>query len=49
MFVCNDQSYGYVMVPLEKDDDLSYDLLQLTNLKLEIMGKLFLNFGQVQD
>lgn len=27
------------MVPLEKYDVLSYDLLQLVNLKVEIMGK----------
>ncbi|XP_046681820.1 glycosyltransferase 25 family member [Homalodisca vitripennis] len=37
LFVCNDQVYGYVMVPLEKDDSLDYDKLQLTNLKVEIM------------
>lgn len=37
MFVCNDEVYGYVMVPLEKDDGLNYDLLQLRNLKLEIL------------
>ncbi|KAG8296485.1 hypothetical protein J6590_056044 [Homalodisca vitripennis] len=39
LFVCNDQVYGYVMVPLEKDDSLDYDKLQLTNLKVEIMGE----------
>lgn len=39
LFVCNDIVYGYVMVPLEKDDTLSYDKLQLTNLKLEVLGK----------
>lgn len=37
MFVCNDETYGYVMVPMEKDDRLSYDLLQLKNLKLEVL------------
>ncbi|XP_075229791.1 glycosyltransferase 25 family member [Lycorma delicatula] len=37
LYTCNDQIYGYVMVPLEKDDALSYDKLQLTNLRLEIM------------
>lgn len=38
MFVCNDETYGYVMVPMEKDDLLIYDLLQLKNLKLEVLG-----------
>nr|XP_024217131.1 glycosyltransferase 25 family member [Halyomorpha halys] len=37
MFVCNDETYGYVMVPMEKDDRLNYDLLQLKNLKLEVL------------
>ncbi|XP_054290734.1 glycosyltransferase 25 family member-like [Macrosteles quadrilineatus] len=37
LYVCNDLIYGYVMVPLERDDTLNYDKLQLTNLKLEIM------------
>ncbi|XP_039286759.1 glycosyltransferase 25 family member isoform X2 [Nilaparvata lugens] len=37
LFICNDHIYGYVMVPLDKDDSLSYDKLQLTNLRLEIM------------
>lgn len=39
MFVCNDDFYGFIMVPLEKDDQLKYDLLQLRNLKLEALGK----------
>ncbi|KAL1117321.1 hypothetical protein AAG570_004647, partial [Ranatra chinensis] len=38
MYVCNEEIYGYIMVPLEKDDQLSYDLLQLRNLKLEILA-----------
>ncbi|KAF6202044.1 hypothetical protein GE061_004441 [Apolygus lucorum] len=37
MTVCNDEIYGYVMVPLEKDDPIHYDLIQLRNLKLEIL------------
>lgn len=37
MHVCNDEFYGYVMVPLEVDDGISYDLLQLKNLKLEVL------------
>ena len=38
MFVCNDESYGYIMIPMEKDDHISYDLLQLRNMKLEALG-----------
>ncbi|BES98199.1 glycosyltransferase 25 family [Nesidiocoris tenuis] len=37
MTVCNDVIYGYVMVPLERGDLLYYDLLQLKNLKLEVL------------
>lgn len=44
MTVCNDEIYGYVMVPLEKDDQLSYDFLQLRNLKLEVLGKYITMF-----
>jgi hypothetical protein len=40
MFVCNDEIYGYIMVPMEKDDPLSYDVIQLRNLKLEVLGNL---------
>ncbi|KAG8225161.1 hypothetical protein J437_LFUL002861, partial [Ladona fulva] len=35
--VCNDEIYGFIMIPLEEQHDLSQDLDQLTNLKLEIM------------
>ncbi|XP_063986859.1 glycosyltransferase 25 family member [Diachasmimorpha longicaudata] len=38
LYVCNDEIYGYVMVPLESGDSLEADLEQLTNLKLEILG-----------
>uniref|UniRef100_A0A8D8Q9H1 Glycosyltransferase 25 family member n=1 Tax=Cacopsylla melanoneura TaxID=428564 RepID=A0A8D8Q9H1_9HEMI len=34
LYVCNDQSYGYVTVPLEKDTGLEYDMEQLLNIKL---------------
>ncbi|KAI5734308.1 hypothetical protein M8J77_004941 [Diaphorina citri] len=35
LHVCNDQPYGYVTVPLEKDTGLEYDMEQLTNIKLQ--------------
>ncbi|KAL1456416.1 hypothetical protein WDU94_001147, partial [Cyamophila willieti] len=34
LHVCNDNSYGYVTVPLEKDTGLEYDMEQLLNIKL---------------
>lgn len=37
MEVCNDEKYGFLMVPLDNEDDMSHDLLQLTNLKLEVL------------
>lgn len=38
LHVCNDQFYGYVMVPMESHDSLASDVQQLTNLKLEILS-----------
>ncbi|XP_071446637.1 glycosyltransferase 25 family member [Hetaerina americana] len=35
--VCNDEVYGYIMVPLEEQNDIEHDYDQLTNLKMEIM------------
>lgn len=37
--LCNDNFYGYVMVPLEETDTLENDYLQLTNIKLEALGR----------
>ncbi|KAJ3662789.1 hypothetical protein Zmor_007118 [Zophobas morio] len=37
--LCNDETFGYVMVPLEQDDKLIMDLDQLTNIKLEILSE----------
>lgn len=39
LYLCNDESYGYVMVPLEETDTLEHDLLQLTNIKLEALSR----------
>lgn len=37
LVLCNDQFFGYVMVPLEQDDPLNFDYQQLINIKLEIL------------
>ncbi|XP_012279221.1 glycosyltransferase 25 family member [Orussus abietinus] len=39
LHVCNDEVYGYVMVPLENQGTIGHDLQQLTNLKLEILAQ----------
>lgn len=41
MHICNDEIYGYVMVPLESQDTLERDYQQLINLKLEVLGNFF--------
>lgn len=38
LYICNDNIYGFVMVPLEQNDSLQLDFMQLTNLKLEVLG-----------
>ncbi|XP_044269786.1 glycosyltransferase 25 family member [Tribolium madens] len=35
--LCNDKQFGFVMVPLEQEDNLAVDFEQLTNIKLEIL------------
>ncbi|GLG96306.1 Glycosyltransferase 25 family member [Gryllus bimaculatus] len=35
--ICNEELYGYIMVPLEQTDSLDVDYTQLTNLKLEVL------------
>ncbi|XP_067012190.1 glycosyltransferase 25 family member [Anabrus simplex] len=37
LYICNDEVYGFVMVPLEQGDSLAVDYTQLTNLKLEVL------------
>lgn len=36
--VCNEEIFGFVTPPLEKDDDLEIDFEQLRNVKLEILN-----------
>lgn len=35
--MCNQETFGYLMVPLEQNDPLEFDESQLTNLKLEVL------------
>lgn len=46
LYICNDELYGYIMVPLGKDETIKEDLQRLTNIKLEIlcMSKLLIYF-----
>jgi hypothetical protein len=43
LYICNDHIYGFVMVPLEQSDSLQLDFMQLTNLKLEVLGMYLYN------
>ncbi|XP_027843955.2 glycosyltransferase 25 family member [Aphis gossypii] len=36
LHICNDEMYGFITIPLEKDSSLEMDISQLTNIKLEI-------------
>ncbi|XP_014487037.1 PREDICTED: glycosyltransferase 25 family member isoform X2 [Dinoponera quadriceps] len=38
LFVCNDEIYGFVMVPLESDESIAEDTLRLTNTKVEMLA-----------
>ncbi|XP_014225568.1 glycosyltransferase 25 family member [Trichogramma pretiosum] len=38
LHVCNNEIYGFIMVPLEKQDKLEHDYQQLINLKLEMLA-----------
>ncbi|XP_076286910.1 glycosyltransferase 25 family member isoform X2 [Lasioglossum baleicum] len=38
LFVCNDDHYGFVMIPLEKEGTIADDLVLLTNIKTEILN-----------
>lgn len=41
LHICNDEEYGFLMIPLENQDTIDHDHQQLVNIKLEIlaMGK----------
>jgi hypothetical protein len=43
LYICNDNIYGFVMVPLEQSDSLQLDFMQLINLKLEVLGMYVCN------
>lgn len=38
LYICNDEMYGFITIPLEKDSSLKMDISQLINIKLEITG-----------
>ncbi|XP_031840465.1 glycosyltransferase 25 family member isoform X2 [Nomia melanderi] len=38
LFICNDDYYGFIMVPLEKGETIADDLELLTNIKTEILN-----------
>ncbi|XP_034938620.1 glycosyltransferase 25 family member [Chelonus insularis] len=38
LHICNDQVYGFIMVPLDNDDTLEHDYQQLINLKVEMLS-----------
>ncbi|KYQ48787.1 Glycosyltransferase 25 family member [Trachymyrmex zeteki] len=38
LFVCNDDVYGFVMVPLENDETITEDMQRLTNTKVEMLA-----------
>lgn len=40
MYVSNDRPFGYILAPLERDDELHRDLQQLLNIKLLIINDL---------
>lgn len=40
LFICNDNIYGFIMVPLEEEETIAEDLQRLTNIKTEILCKL---------
>lgn len=44
MFVLNKEEFGYMLAPLEKDNNLEDDKEQLINLKVEMMGELYFRF-----
>lgn len=47
LYICNDNIYGFVMVPLEQSDSLQLDFMQLTNLKLEVLGMYHYNTSSI--
>ncbi|XP_076679552.1 glycosyltransferase 25 family member [Andrena cerasifolii] len=38
LYICNENVYGFVMVPLEIDETVAEDLQRLTNIKTEILS-----------
>ncbi|XP_050499113.1 glycosyltransferase 25 family member [Diabrotica virgifera virgifera] len=38
--ICNELKFGYIMVPLEQNDQLSVDYEQMTNMKLDVLNEI---------
>ncbi|CAG9830491.1 unnamed protein product [Diabrotica balteata] len=38
--ICNELKFGYIMVPLEQNDQLSIDYEQMINMKLEVLNEI---------
>jgi len=38
MYISNEVTYGYILIPLDQDDDVIKDLQQLTNIKSLIIN-----------
>ncbi|XP_058805518.1 glycosyltransferase 25 family member [Phymastichus coffea] len=38
MHICNDEPYGFIMVPLDNQDTIDHDYQQLLNIKLEMLA-----------
>lgn len=38
--ICNELKFGYLMLPLEQNDQLSLDYDQMTNIKLEVLNEM---------
>ncbi|XP_017776204.1 PREDICTED: glycosyltransferase 25 family member [Nicrophorus vespilloides] len=39
LMICNEETYGFIMVPLDQEEGVLFDLLQLSNLKLEMLNE----------
>ncbi|XP_011498095.1 PREDICTED: glycosyltransferase 25 family member isoform X2 [Ceratosolen solmsi marchali] len=49
LHICNDENYGFIMVPLENQDIIEQDYQQITNLKLEMLAAADQEFIQISE
>ncbi|KAI4488630.1 hypothetical protein M0802_011446 [Mischocyttarus mexicanus] len=45
LYICNDHFYGYIMVPLGKDETIKEDFQRLTNIKLQMLSENHLSIS----